>query len=786
MSRDGERMTHTRIAEIAEACRHAAAGAKRLSTGGEWPSESGGIGYLDAWRSTRRPNARQLVREFESVAYACAMINAEGVAAVPYRLLVSTGPGQKAPHARTRAIGRQLHARLTKAAHLQSWMRKAVVIEEVESHPLLDLLDGTGTRSSGFANRLLTQLYLEVVGHSPAVVDAPAGGLLAGVPRAMFVLPAHEVTPIKGKTLAEPVTGFKWGEETFDYDQVIWHRFMSLADPLRGYTSWMAASWESLAVQDKHLARANQALDRESIPPVLLSPKSHEQLGFEGDMSEDVVKRLETQLVKKFRRARSHGFYLGTTPLDAQVLNVSSRDEEGVSTHKLVRELVSNNALVPMAMLTTNTNLANLQAARHQHAEQAIAPRCQMFDETINTQLVPMFDPTHRLALVHDDPKPEDIADVIRNRESRLRSGWSLDEVREAEGEEAIGGDEGGARFVPTNVRTLVSVLEMPEPRALPAPAKPAQEPPADDTTDEPPEPAKAQHAATSAATRQKLAVRPATKAEPHTRTLPLGTKLRKLLTKMFDDQRRQVSRQLKLKVAGSPSGASAKDLATNLNADIDLSAWDDQLGEDARPVLMIHAEEGSKDAMARLGATDEAAAWNVQLPQVEDAIKGHSFAFAESTNATTSDQLNVAITKLKNELAEGILDGDNTLAELTKRVNAVFTSATKYRAKRIAATEASRAVHTGQLIAAEQSGMVAGFRWLASADACPLCLEVAASHPDGVPLGQPFHDTGGDGPYDVTPYPPLHPWCACTVTEILKPLDEVIAGVGYEQETTE
>jgi hypothetical protein len=52
---------------------------------------------------------------------------------------------------------------------------------------------------------------------------------------------------------------------------------------------------------------------------------------------------------------------------------------------------------VPLAFLTTQTNLANLQAAESQHMSKAINPRLQLRDEMLNEQLIPIYDPTRRL-----------------------------------------------------------------------------------------------------------------------------------------------------------------------------------------------------------------------------------------------------------------------------------------------------------------------------------------------------------------------------------------------------
>ena len=68
------------------------------------------------------------------------------------------------------------------------------------------------------------------------------------------------------------------------------------------------------------------------------------------------------------------------------------------------KDEIANAFGVPLAFLTTETNLANLQAAMQQHSSLAIRPRLQRRDEKINEQLIPLYDPTHRLFVASDDP----------------------------------------------------------------------------------------------------------------------------------------------------------------------------------------------------------------------------------------------------------------------------------------------------------------------------------------------------------------------------------------------
>ena len=81
--------------------------------------------------------------------------------------------------------------------------------------------------------------------------------------------------------------------------------------------------------------------------------------------------------------------------------------------------------------------------------------------------------------------------------------------------------------------------------------------------------------------------------------------------------------------------------------------------------------------------------------------------------------------------------------------------------------TETSRAVHAAQEQAAIQSGVVTGWTWLLSADACPLCNTIARRAP-AVRLGHAFAVIGSSAAYSQVRHPPAHPYCNCTLQEVL------------------
>lgn len=157
---------------------------------------------------------------------------------------------------------------------------------------------------------------------------------------------------------------------------------------------------------------------------------------------------------------------------------------------------------------------------------------------------------------------------------------------------------------------------------------------------------------------------------------------------------------------------------------------------------------------------------WEVTSPKIQDAINSASLKFCRSTNETTRLELNDALDRTRVLLGQGLIDKGESIATLTKMVKVVFDKSETWRARRIAASEASRAHHSAELMAARDSGVVTGFKWLLSEDACPLCQTVSR-RVGVVKLGQAFAKVGDDPDYSRIEVPPLHPNCQCSLEEI-------------------
>ncbi len=153
--------------------------------------------------------------------------------------------------------------------------------------------------------------------------------------------------------------------------------------------------------------------------------------------------------------------------------------------------------------------------------------------------------------------------------------------------------------------------------------------------------------------------------------------------------------------------------------------------------------------------------------PNVLEAIGRLVFDFCRATNETSAMQLGEALAKLRQELAEGLSQGE-TLDRLADRVGKIFLD--PMRAARIAQTESSRAIHLGQYLAAKQSEVVKGKKWIAAPERvgphhCEDCDNL-----NGVIVGldEDFAFVSGRGIYSRIPFPPFHPFCRCSVEDVL------------------
>lgn len=243
---------------------------------------------------------------------------------------------------------------------------------------------------------------------------------------------------------------------------------------------------------------------------------------------------------------------------------------------------------------------------------------------------------------------------------------------------------------------------------------------------------------------------------EENTYGLPLGKPIASKLRAWFKKQKAEVLNEwLPPGMVGFPDVPPA------------LTDYDDPMAAAMAPLLAAYWDESGKRVMTRLGLDPES--WQVTDPTLKATIQAQAFDFCKATNATTTLKLATAHKRLRQALDASLRTEAETLVELRKRVQGIFKSAEDWRAERIAATEASRAVHAAQVASAQQSGVVAGKTLLLSGDACEVCRNIKATEPPGGwPLEAEMAHIGNHPTYSSIKFPPLHVSCQCAMGDVL------------------
>jgi HK97 family phage portal protein len=396
-------------------------------TGGQWS----GASYIDAYRRNRTPTPNEILAELKNTAWTCASLNASVCASHPPRLYVTTQTNQARPKCLTKSLPAATEKRLRSTPHLVARTKSAQRLEEVTEHPLLDLLVKVNPVHNAFDLWELTTLYQEVHGAAYWLLDF--GPL--GTPQQIWPLPSQNVTPVREPRSRNLVDYYLYRtgteEQRFRPDQIIHFRYPDPRDPYLGGLSPLRACYEQATLISEFAAFKRAKFENHAIPDAIVSPD--EVIG------EEERDRLEAQWNSRFRKGGSGKVVVAESALKVQLLAHSMGDLAVLADMKATKEDVANAFHVPISFLSAETNLANLQAAEHQHMSKAVAPRLMRRDEKLNEQLIPLYDPTGRLFLASEDPVPVNRELTTKEQDLNLRYGVvSINEVRGEQGLEPV------------------------------------------------------------------------------------------------------------------------------------------------------------------------------------------------------------------------------------------------------------------------------------------------------------------------------------------------------------
>ncbi|HEX4793712.1 MAG TPA: phage portal protein [Humisphaera sp.] len=424
-----------------------------------------GAAYSDAFRKNRAPSSRELVQQLVGTAYACAVLNADLLASTKLRLFLRTRKGESRGKAylRTVPISRKTAIWLREnpaAAHI---VAGESVVEEVTSHPLLDLLrrpnpDPDQGGLCGFDLRWMTQLYLESVGRAYWLIERD--GL--GVPRQLWLLRPHLVREVPDFTGQRTIDHYEYGGSRgacYEPCDVIRFHHPDPNNPYVGGYSPLAAAIEKIRISRKEEAHLDAMLDNMGRPDAVWSPKGDSEGGGIGAAE---AQRVRSAFRQAFAMSGRGGLLVSETPGTLQPLQWSPQDIVEIERARAIKTDICNVFGVPDAKLERNAaNLAAARTADYAHAKDAGLPRCFRNEETLNARLVPLFDDSGRLFIAYDNPVREDEVFALEQIKAAAQSGAvTRNELRASAGLDPM--PWGDLPLVPDN---MVSVDAAGEPR---------------------------------------------------------------------------------------------------------------------------------------------------------------------------------------------------------------------------------------------------------------------------------------------------------------------------------
>jgi len=620
-------------------------------------------------------------------------------------------------------------------------------IDEVNNHPLLDLLAQVNPFTTKFSMLDLTQTYQELLGNAYWYKARAEGGkkiLEIWALRPDWVtVKQDETSYIKSYEYRMP----NGQVQDFEPEDIIHFKQTNPQSSVYGLptikpamdvirTSVYASKWNM------------NFFNNSAIPDTLLITKT----AMTPDQKKEFRERWEAKY-QGYKNAHKIGILEGE--IELKQLMMSMKDMEFSKLTEITTQQVLAAFGVPKSVLgMQGMNRAEAETQIYSFLSETIEPKIRQMVETLNEFLVPEFG--ENLYLDFEDPTPENREAIVKEYESALKSNWMLiNEVRDLEGMPPVKG--GWDFYLPI---TMI-------------PAGGSEE--------------KVKYATVKGITEKDYKKHKEDKEQERLKkkvltgkqSLKLKMQLKSELIKYFIQNKSKILKPfteeqkknwwkehnnlltsdeklfavftrslLKSQEGRIKEGLESEMTGKSLTKAIpELVNWDVEnriFFELAVPIFTDITERRGRRAGEFVGTKFEL------TKEVVEKIDEKSMKFAEQVNKTTKD-------KLRKVLGEGITAGEG-VPELSDRVSDVFKTRRKYETERIARTEVIEASNAAEQEAYKQSGVIEKKEWLTEPDACDICINLSG---EVVELNKTF----GEG-FD---YPPAHPNCRCTILPVIE-----------------
>lgn len=419
---------------------------------------------------------RQL-KAFRSWVYCAASLNAQSVAQTPLRLYYAKQAKNSKTLFPTKPISSKQKEYIYKNHHVvkNPAFRKAVEIEEVVEHPVLDLFKNVNNFHNAFDLWEMTDLHQELAGNAYWLIVEQRR---LKIPQEIWMIPPDRITPIPDPNKFISGYLYKYGstEYKFPEDQIIHFKFPNPANMYLGLAPLFAGI-------GAYNTNENMQVYNNSMFKNMGRPSGF----FETDdvLDEEDFNRLKQELRDVYAGVQNVGqMGLLDHGLTFQQLGLKPEEMAFIEGRKAIREEIFNVYGQSVALWSDTSNRANADAAERMHARRTIRPRCIRMAEKLNEKLLPRYD--SGLMLIYDDPSPDDKMIDAQVRKTNISTGVStINEEREKMHLPPL--DGGGDPLIQSQYLPLSAIIEGANmggkpPVSVVAPASDKPKPPKEET----------------------------------------------------------------------------------------------------------------------------------------------------------------------------------------------------------------------------------------------------------------------------------------------------------------
>lgn len=396
---------------------------------------NGVIDFMNRFGKVPDVSQDALVRKYFGWTYACANVSATRLASVPLRLYASRGTGQsKVKNFRTKKVSREqdkwLRSRMGKGIE---HMASAEEFEELEEHPLLDLLQNVNEQENSFEIKELTSVMLDLTGNAYWMIERDK----LGIPTRFFVLRSQyvRIIPDKEKFIKAFWYGYNnaWGVDTrleIEPENVIHFKYPNPLDPWYGMGPVQAAAYaiESQEMREKFVLATMGNMARPDLIVKYL----------EGELDPNERQNVEREWNALFRGAKNAGKVKVTDfRYEIDKIGWTPQELDFNKGEDWILKKICSVFPVPLGLIDSSqisrAPRSGMEGSDLFMAQFNTLPRCTRIEEKLNEQLCPMYD--GRLFLAFDNPVPKDR--VMQNSEDASRLSTyqtSINEIRKRDG----------------------------------------------------------------------------------------------------------------------------------------------------------------------------------------------------------------------------------------------------------------------------------------------------------------------------------------------------------------